>query len=335
MSRADLLGNAGHVAGTPTMRRRKHLYRVAGLGGVGAFLAWLGQPILVFLITGPQGDAGGDWSEIESSRYHGAVEVVIFSAIGVGLLFMVLPTWRILGHRIPGAAVAEAVGNVMTAGSSPRSSAMRLRPCRVPHLRRPAGVAGSVGLGTGGGAPAGSAVSSTTASGRPWPASPCPLPPWPGVLAWPRPRSSIATSRTWCTRPARSPTSCGRPSSTTTAWSPRSSTALRTTTSSTSGSPHRSRSCFSPPSISPRSVFSSRRWPTPGSTLGRAVSRSTSPSSTAGSSCRCPTTAAACPPTYSPGSGCTRSLSVPPSSGVTARYDRAASGCRLCVTLTG
>jgi len=113
MSSADLLGNAGPIPGTPTDETTKHLYRVAGLGGVGAFLAWLGQPILVFLISGPQGDAGADWSEIESSRYNGAIEVVIFSMIGVGLLFMVLATWRILEHRNPGASVAAGVGYVM------------------------------------------------------------------------------------------------------------------------------------------------------------------------------------------------------------------------------
>ena len=113
MNSADMLGDAGQVSGTPTDETTKYLYRVAGLGGVGAFLAWLGQPILVFLVIGPRGDAGGDWSEIESSKYNGAIEVVIFSAIGVGLLFMVLATWRILGHRNAGASVAAAVGHVM------------------------------------------------------------------------------------------------------------------------------------------------------------------------------------------------------------------------------
>ena len=113
MSSANLLGNARPAPGTPTDETTKRLYRIAGLGGVGAFLAWLGQPILVFLVIGPQGDAGADWSEIESGRYNGAIEVVIFSAIGVGLLFMVLATWRILVHRDAGASVAAAVGYVM------------------------------------------------------------------------------------------------------------------------------------------------------------------------------------------------------------------------------
>ena len=113
MSSADLLGNAGPIPGTPTDETTKHLYRVAGLGGVGAFVAWLGQPILVFLIFGSRGNVGSDWSEIESSRYSGAIEVVIFSAIGVGLLFMVLATWRIVGLSNAGGSVAAAVGYVM------------------------------------------------------------------------------------------------------------------------------------------------------------------------------------------------------------------------------
>jgi hypothetical protein len=68
---------------------------------------------LVFLISGPQGDAGVDWSEFESSRYNGALEVLIFSAIGVGLLFMVLGTWRIIGQRRPGTSLAAITGQAM------------------------------------------------------------------------------------------------------------------------------------------------------------------------------------------------------------------------------
>jgi hypothetical protein len=113
MSTADLLGDAGTAPATPTDETTKHLYRIAGLGGVGAFLAWLGQPILVFLVIGAQGDTVGDWSEIESSRYNGVIEVLIFSAIGVGLLFMVLATWRIIALRHPETSVAATAGQAM------------------------------------------------------------------------------------------------------------------------------------------------------------------------------------------------------------------------------
>lgn len=112
MSGAGLLGEAPE-SGTATQVAIRRLYRTAGLGGVGAFLAWLGQPILVLLVVGEQGAAGRDWSEIESSKYNGAVEVVLFSAIGVGTLFMVLATWRILGHRHPEVSVGAAAGHVM------------------------------------------------------------------------------------------------------------------------------------------------------------------------------------------------------------------------------
>ena len=113
MSTADLLGNVTPEPAMPKDETTKHLYRVAGLGGVGAFLAWLGQPVLVFLISGPQGDAGADWSKFESSRYNGALEVLIFAAIGVGLLFMVLGTWRIIGQRNAETSLAATTGQVM------------------------------------------------------------------------------------------------------------------------------------------------------------------------------------------------------------------------------
>jgi hypothetical protein len=113
MSTADLLGNVTPDPATPKDEATKHLYRVAGLGGVGAFMAWLGQPVLVFLISGAQGDASADWSDIESSKYNGALEVLIFSAIGVGLLFMVLGTWRIIRQRKPEVSMAATTGQAM------------------------------------------------------------------------------------------------------------------------------------------------------------------------------------------------------------------------------
>lgn len=108
MSTADLLPE-------PTARDddTRHLYRIAGLGGVGAFLAWLAQPILVLLLSGSVGDAGGDWSDIEKSRYNGAIEVLIFSGTGLGVLFMVLATWRTITRGSSVVSVAATVGQVM------------------------------------------------------------------------------------------------------------------------------------------------------------------------------------------------------------------------------
>jgi hypothetical protein len=110
MSTADLLGSS--PTSLPDDQSR-NLYRIAGLGGVGAFVSWLAQPILVLLIIGPQGEAGGDWSQIAESRYNGAIEVLIFSAIGVGALFMVLATWRTITRHNPVVSVAATVGHVM------------------------------------------------------------------------------------------------------------------------------------------------------------------------------------------------------------------------------
>ncbi len=106
MSTADLL------APEPTARDddTRRLYRIAGLGGVGAFLAWLAQPILVLLLSGP---LGGDWSDIEKSRYNGGIEVLIFSGIGLGVLFLVLATWRTITRRSTVVSVAATVGQVM------------------------------------------------------------------------------------------------------------------------------------------------------------------------------------------------------------------------------
>jgi hypothetical protein len=112
MGTADLLGSTGPASGVPTEEESKRLYRIAGLGGVGAVVAWLGQPILVLLVIGPQ-DAGADWSEIEKSGYNGVVELLIFSAVGVGLLFMVLGSWRIIARRDPETSVAASCGQAM------------------------------------------------------------------------------------------------------------------------------------------------------------------------------------------------------------------------------
>ena len=114
MSTEERLGGAGPASpGTGTDERTKHLFRVAGLGAVGAFVAWLGQPILVFLVIGAQGDTVPDWSEIESSRYNGLIEVLIFSTIGLGLLFLVLATWRLIRRRTSEPSVAATAGHVM------------------------------------------------------------------------------------------------------------------------------------------------------------------------------------------------------------------------------
>ena len=113
MSTADLLGTTDPVGGKPNLEKR--LFRIAGLGAVCALVAWVGQPIMVTLAA--SGEGGGevtDWAGVESAKWTGAVEVVIFSGIGLGMLFFVLATWRLLRLRVGGPSVAAQVG--MTGG---------------------------------------------------------------------------------------------------------------------------------------------------------------------------------------------------------------------------
>jgi hypothetical protein len=124
MSTADLFGPAEPAPATRTDATTRQLYRIAGLGGVGAFLAWLGQPILVTLM-GDTGENGTAWADIESAPYQGAAEALVFALIGIGVLFLVLATWRLVtdglaarGRREPSvAAIAGHFLGLVAAGS--------------------------------------------------------------------------------------------------------------------------------------------------------------------------------------------------------------------------
>jgi hypothetical protein len=109
MSTADLLGTTDPVGDKPDLEKK--LFRIAGLGAVAALVAWVGQPIMVTLAASREG--GGevtDWAGVESAKWSGAVEVVIFSGMGLGMLFFVLATWRLLRLRLGGASIAAQVG---------------------------------------------------------------------------------------------------------------------------------------------------------------------------------------------------------------------------------
>lgn len=114
MSTADLIGTADPVGDKPDLERK--LFRIAGLGAVGALVAWVGQPIMVTLAARREGggEAVPDWAGVESAKWTGAVEVVIFSSIGLGMLFFVLATWQLLRLRLGGSSVAAQAG--MTGG---------------------------------------------------------------------------------------------------------------------------------------------------------------------------------------------------------------------------
>lgn len=107
MSTADLLGGTEPTTVPPDPARR--LYRAGGLGGVGAFLAWTGQPVVVALAAGDVSDAPA-WEDIRSRPWSGAVEVVLFSAVGLGALVLVLAVWQLLRLREATASVWQQVG---------------------------------------------------------------------------------------------------------------------------------------------------------------------------------------------------------------------------------
>lgn len=107
MSTSDLLGTTPADDRSDTARR---LYRVAGLGGVGAVLAWVCQPILVSVMAASDAPDAPAWSDIEAMRWNGSIEILVFGAMGLGMLFFVLGTWSLIRLRGGEASVAQQVG---------------------------------------------------------------------------------------------------------------------------------------------------------------------------------------------------------------------------------
>lgn len=107
MSTSELLGSHPQ---SDTHDEARRLYRVAGLGGVGAVLAWICQPILVSVLAASDAPDAPAWADIEAMRWNGSIEVVIFSAMGIGMLFFVLATWRLLRLHARDASVAQQLG---------------------------------------------------------------------------------------------------------------------------------------------------------------------------------------------------------------------------------
>lgn len=118
MSTADLLGTPAdpprHHGETddPHAEERRRLLRTAGWAGVGGFVAWLCQPLLVALLSSSDTDVP-TLATLEAAPWVGTVEGVLFSVIGCCLLTLVLATWRVLGLARPHASVASTVGLVM------------------------------------------------------------------------------------------------------------------------------------------------------------------------------------------------------------------------------
>lgn len=122
MSTADLLGTPPHhdtttadttTGVTDTTDQRRRLLRTAGLGGVGAFVAWACQPVLVAVLAANVGADSPDFADLETMRYVGGLEAVVFSLVGVAMLTLVLATWRVMCLSRPEASVLSTVGLAM------------------------------------------------------------------------------------------------------------------------------------------------------------------------------------------------------------------------------
>ena len=204
---------------------------------------------------------------------------------------------------------------------------------RCPHPHRAAGVAGAAGFGTRRGAPP--APPRAPRQPRSGPVRPLPVRCRPGPAHPPAGGHGTPSRHPGRRhiRPARSPTSSGHPSSTTTAWSPRSSTAPRTATSSTSRSPRQSRSCFpaavdlaalrivSEAVANTRKHAEANRVAVDLAILDGRLELSVSDDGHG------------LPADVRPGIGMHSITERAAELGGIARYDRAASGCRLLVTL--
>lgn len=112
MSTSHLLGHdpahdpAHHHHDDETRRLR----RVAGLGAVGAVVSWIFQPILVSLLAASDAPDTPAWADIEAMPWNGSIEIAIFSGMGLGMLFFVLATWRLIRLRDGEPSVAQQVG---------------------------------------------------------------------------------------------------------------------------------------------------------------------------------------------------------------------------------
>ncbi|MGB4778810.1 hypothetical protein [Microbacterium sp.] len=99
-------------ASAPVSPRR--LYRAAGWGGIGAFVAWAGQPVVVAVSAASDAPDNPDYAAWVGDRaFLGGIEAAIFTGVGVGLLFLVLGTWALIRRAGGGESVASRVGLAM------------------------------------------------------------------------------------------------------------------------------------------------------------------------------------------------------------------------------
>lgn len=116
MSTADLLGTTTDPL-DPAAEERRHLLHTAGLAGIGAFVLWLCQPLLVALLSSTDTDSP-TVETLRSMPFNGAVEAVLFSGIATCLMVLVIATWRLIGLTThPGTASTVGLGMGLVAAS--------------------------------------------------------------------------------------------------------------------------------------------------------------------------------------------------------------------------
>ena len=100
------------AAAVSVLANGRRLYRTAGLGGVGVFVAWAAQPVIVTLMSRVPPENGRDFAYIESTAFVGVLEAMVFSAIGVAMLFMVTAV-RQLTASAGAPSTAARVGHLL------------------------------------------------------------------------------------------------------------------------------------------------------------------------------------------------------------------------------
>ncbi|TYL53861.1 hypothetical protein [Agromyces mariniharenae] len=95
----------------------RRLYRTAGLGGIIAVGAWLGQPVVVAVASAAAGDEFATMALLQERPYSGVIEAVIFLGMAVGLFAFVRASSRLVRRRtgpdeLTWARVGEAFGYV-------------------------------------------------------------------------------------------------------------------------------------------------------------------------------------------------------------------------------
>ena len=87
------------AASRPDHSAERRVYRAAGLGGILAFVAWLGQPVVVAVLSAAEGDGFPTIAMLRERPYSGAVEAVIFLGMAAGTIAFVQASTSLVRRR--------------------------------------------------------------------------------------------------------------------------------------------------------------------------------------------------------------------------------------------